>query len=97
MLQYEGQLPDTSNFEGRTALMLACAHGHRDIALALLSAGADPNVKDREGATALLGAVRNGHDSTVSLLRSCGAECAAARNMSCIPGTCRLLMRPPAY
>ena len=76
MLQLEGQPPDSCNYEGRTALMLAAAHGHRDAALALLGAGADPNARDREGASALLKAVRNGHDSTVSLLRSCGAECA---------------------
>ncbi|KAK9901237.1 hypothetical protein WJX75_001780 [Coccomyxa subellipsoidea] len=74
MLQHEGQPPDSSNFEGRTALMLAAMHGHRDVALALLGAGADPNVRDKEGSTALLKAVRNGHDSIVSLLRSCGAE-----------------------
>lgn len=76
MLQHEGQPPDSSNFEGRTALMLAAMHGHRDVALALLGAGADPNVRDKEGSTALLKAVRNAHDSIVSLLRSCGAECA---------------------
>ena len=76
MLQLEGQPADTSDFEGRSALMLACIAGHRDIALALLGAGADPNLKDRDGATPLLKAVRNGHDSTVNLLRSCGAECA---------------------
>ncbi|CAL8470996.1 g10538 [Coccomyxa elongata] len=74
MLQHEGQPPDSSNFEGRTALMLAAMHGHRDVALALLGAGADPNVRDKEGSTALLKAVRNAHDSIVSLLRSCGAE-----------------------
>ena len=78
MLQLEGQPPDSCNYEGRTALMLAAAHGHRDAALALLGAGADPNARDREGACALLKAVRGGHDSTVSLLRSCGAECAPA-------------------
>lgn len=75
MLQHEGQPPDSCNFEGRTALMLAAMHGHRDVALALLGAGADPNARDKEGSTALLKAVRNGHDSIVSLLRSCGAEC----------------------
>jgi ankyrin repeat protein len=74
MLQHEGQAPDSCNFEGRTALMLAAMRGHRDIALALLGSGADPNVRDKEGSNALLMAVRYGHDSIVSLLRSCGAE-----------------------
>ena len=76
MLQLEGQPADTSDFEGRSALMLACMAGHRDIALALLGAGADAGLRDRDGATPLLKAVRNGHDSTINLLRSCGAECA---------------------
>jgi ankyrin repeat protein len=74
MLQYEGHPPDCCNYEGRTGLILAAMHGHRDVALALLGSGADPNAQDKEGSTALLKAVRNGHDSIVSLLRSCGAE-----------------------
>ena len=74
MLQHEGHSPDCCNYEGRTALILAAMHGHRDIALALLGSGADPNAQDKEGATALLKAVKCGHDSIVSLLRSCGAE-----------------------
>lgn len=74
MLQYEGYSPDCCNYEGRSALILAAMHGHRDITLALLGSGADPNAQDKEGATALLKAVKCGHDSIVSLLRSCGAE-----------------------
>ena len=74
MLQYEGHAPDSCNYEGRTALILAAMHGHREIALALLGSGADPNAQDKDGTTALLKAVKSGHDSIVSLLRSCGAE-----------------------
>ena len=74
MLQYEGHAPACCNSAPPTPLILAAMHGHRDIAMALLGSGADPNAQDKDGATALLKAVKNGHDSIVSLLRSCGAE-----------------------
>lgn len=38
MLQ-QGFNPDSSDYDGRTALMLACVRGHRDVVDLLLSAG----------------------------------------------------------
>jgi ankyrin repeat protein len=38
MLQ-QGFNPDSADYDGRTALMLACVRGHRDVVDLLLSAG----------------------------------------------------------
>jgi ankyrin repeat protein len=40
MLQ-QGFNPDSADYDGRTALMLACVRGHRDVVDLLLSAGED--------------------------------------------------------
>jgi ankyrin repeat protein len=41
MLQ-QGMDVDSADYDGRTALMLACVKGHREVAVLLLGAGADP-------------------------------------------------------
>ena len=47
---------ETANMHGKTALMMACDDGYSpniDMALILLSAGANPTAKDKHGRTPL--------------------------------------------
>ena len=74
MLQ-QGFAPDSSDYDGRTALMLASGKGHREVALMLLGANADPNLKDSLGGNALMEASKHGHDDIIELLQSKGAMC----------------------
>src|SRR5205085_10263785 len=60
--------------DGKTALMLAAAHGHKTLVPFLLSAGAVIGEWDRGGETALMLAAANGHESVVNLLLNAGAE-----------------------
>ena len=53
---------------GRTALMLAAYHGHREACTVLLEAGADFTLVDNDGDTALTLATLAGHDRIVDLL-----------------------------
>ena len=45
MLQ-QGLHPDSADYDGRTALMLAAGHGHSQAVALLLAAGADPSLQD---------------------------------------------------
>jgi hypothetical protein len=45
MLQ-QGLPPDSADYDGRTALMLAAGHGHLEAVKLLLAAGADPSRTD---------------------------------------------------
>jgi len=45
-MMQQGMGPDSCDYDGRTALMLAAGHGHLDAVQLLLSAGADPSKKD---------------------------------------------------
>lgn len=56
--------------DGRTALMLACAAPHMEIAALLIAMGADPNVPDARGCTALHIACESGCMPIVQLLLS---------------------------
>ena len=56
-----GADPNASDYDKRTALMLAAAEGERRICEVLLEAGADPAYKDRWGHTALDEATSHGH------------------------------------
>ena len=69
---------DTCDYDGRTGLMLACAHGNLEIVHSLLAAGAEPSLKDNLGGSALLEACKGGHDNLVKVLRDAGAECASS-------------------
>jgi len=58
-----------------TALHSAVADGgHREIALALIAAGADPNAKQRHGWTPLHGAAHSGDRAVVEALLAAGAD-----------------------
>ena len=79
---------DTDRFQNQSALMLAAAEGHVDVAGILLEAGADPNKQARAttlstrknadhptgGFTALMWAARNGNDAMVRRLVKGGAD-----------------------
>lgn len=54
--------------DGATPLMLACRHGHIDVAIALLDAGADLNSTMADDWTALALAAHNGHCRVVRTL-----------------------------
>jgi ankyrin repeat protein len=42
----QGLPPDSADYDGRTALMLAAGHGHLEAVKLLLAAGADPSRAD---------------------------------------------------
>jgi ankyrin repeat protein len=66
---------DAANSDGLTALMMAAANGHREVVVALITAGADVNyATPRDGLTALLMAAHWGHLSTVETLVEKGAN-----------------------
>jgi ankyrin repeat protein len=60
--------------EGSSALMLACAKGHTEVAKALIDKGADVNAANQNGWTALMGAASYGHLDIVKLLVERGAD-----------------------
>ena len=72
MLQ-QGFAPDSADYDGRTALMLAAAKGHADVAVALISAGADVMVKDNLKRNPLVEACVYGHTDIIELLTRQGA------------------------
>ncbi|KAK9903334.1 hypothetical protein WJX75_003130 [Coccomyxa subellipsoidea] len=70
---HQGFAPDSADYDSRTALMLAAAKGHADVAVALISAGADVSAKDSLNRNALMEACIHGHADIVELLRRQGA------------------------
>ena len=60
--------------KGYSALMLACYHGHTNIATILLDAGANPNDSVFGGNTVLMGAAFKGHANIARLLLSYNAD-----------------------
>ena len=72
MLQ-QGFAPDSADYDGRTALMLAAVKGHADVAVALISAGADVMVKDNLKRNPLVEACVYGHTDIIELLTRQGA------------------------
>lgn len=68
-----GCSPDASDYDRRTGLMLAAAHGHAGVVSCLLAAGANPNTRDAFGGSALQEAVKGGYDNLMVQLTSAGA------------------------
>lgn len=58
----------------KTALMYACQKGNFEIALMLISAGADINAKDENGKTVLNYAAEGGNTEIMKLLLAQGAD-----------------------
>jgi len=63
-----------ADYDGRTALHLACAEGRREVAAFLLERGVDPAPVDRWGRTPLDDAERAGHEAIVRLLRQVASD-----------------------
>ncbi|KIY97805.1 hypothetical protein MNEG_10157 [Monoraphidium neglectum] len=99
MLQ-QGLSPDSSDYDGRTALMLAAGQGHLEAVKLLLSTGAHPSLTDSLQGCALLEAARGGHDHVLSALLAAGAKmymsqvaCAAHLCTAVFEGDVKLLRR----
>lgn len=60
--------------EGSSALMLASAKGHTEMAKVLIDKGADVNAAKPNGWTALMGAASSGHLDIVKMLVERGAD-----------------------
>lgn len=61
--------------DGATALIVACALGHTDVAEVIMSrGGADPNAADLRGASPLWHACSGGHHATAAMLLRAGAD-----------------------
>ncbi len=65
---------NAADARGRSALMVAAAEGHEEIAGALRAAGAEVDLVDRNGSTALMEAARAGAVGIVQLLAQAGAD-----------------------
>ena len=88
LLARGARVNDTDKFQNQSALMLAAAEGHVDVAGILLEAGADPDKQAHAtslatrknadhptgGFTALMWAARNGNDAMVRRLAKGGAN-----------------------
>ena len=69
-----GLPPNLRNEKGDSLLMLACYHGHLDVARALLEHGGDPELMNDRGQTPLAAAAFKGDAATVRLLLEHGAN-----------------------
>lgn len=63
-----------ADYDGRTALMLAAAKGHANVARLLLAAHSDVSAEDLDGKTALDEACTHGHEPLIKLLARKGAK-----------------------
>ena len=66
---------DTTDYDGRTALMIAAGRGNEEAVALLLRHGANPNIIDSCKGSAMWDACRGGHDACIELLREHGARC----------------------
>ena len=61
---------DSTDYDQRTALMVACAEGHVDAAVTLVQMRADIHRQDRWGHSAMSEARDHGHNDLISILAS---------------------------
>jgi ankyrin repeat protein len=85
ILLKHGANPNTSTWDGTTALMYASQSGSYQLARELIARGADINAKPWSGNTALHSAVAANHDSIAELLILNGAEINATNNYGVTP------------
>lgn len=96
MLQ-QGFDANATDYDSRTALMLACVKGHSEVVSTLLAAGADPSKRDHLGGHALLEACKQGHDELIDRLKDpdiwCAPHCLSqlvdSVNIMCKSSLCR--------
>ena len=69
-----GAVPDELNMHGWTALMIAVANQHEEIAALLFDYGANPNIANLLGRTPLMFAARYGNEKLVRALLTHGAD-----------------------
>ena len=77
----DGEDVNASDHAGCSALHLACAHQHREIAQFLVKSGADINSRDKNMMTPLLSAVRKGDPDFVRWIIDKGGDKSATDNM----------------
>ena len=63
-----------TDFDGKSALILASLYGHNEIVRLLLKNGSNPNMTDNDGRSSLMAASQNGYTETVDLLLDAGAD-----------------------
>ena len=71
----KGASVNAGNYDGRRALHLAAAEGHREVVKFLLQCRVDVNAQDRWGGTPLQDARQGGHTRVAELLLRAGAAC----------------------
>ncbi len=76
----QGHEVNVCDYDGRSALMLACAKGHVACARALLESGADPMLRDAAGSCALMEGCRSVATAVVSELLRHGARSVSGRS-----------------
>ncbi|GAA94369.1 uncharacterized protein L969DRAFT_53074 [Mixia osmundae IAM 14324] len=70
----QGSISNLRNAKGDSFVMLACYHGHVDLARAVLQAGGDPNILNDRGQSPLAGAIFKNENEIVDLLIEHGAD-----------------------
>ena len=81
-----GGYVNATNKNNRTALLIACTKGHKDVINMLLNAGADPNITDDMGATCIHRAVFKGcSKDVVETIVDHGADVNAADKKKVTP------------
>ncbi|KAF5826900.1 hypothetical protein DUNSADRAFT_1806 [Dunaliella salina] len=73
LAESRGRDASATDYDNRSALMLACRQNHVDTVEMLLKAGAGTSTVDSLGYTALFEAVRKGNDGCISHLLNCNA------------------------
>eukprot|EP00428_Durinskia_dybowskii_P039452 CAMPEP_0170276044 /NCGR_PEP_ID=MMETSP0116_2-20130129/38007_1 /TAXON_ID=400756 /ORGANISM="Durinskia baltica, Strain CSIRO CS-38" /LENGTH=598 /DNA_ID=CAMNT_0010527317 /DNA_START=60 /DNA_END=1854 /DNA_ORIENTATION=+ len=78
---------NSQDYDGRTALHVASAHGHLEVVKELVGMKADLNRRDKNGLTALRDATKHQHTSVVEYLRKKGAKTSNKGEMKLVAET----------